>query len=92
MNAYMELLGLKCRDRVTGFKGIVSSVSFDLYGCVQVSLTPEVDKEGKAGDGYWYDHKRIDVLDKTPVMARPIYETKRPGQEIGAAEKPRPPR
>jgi hypothetical protein len=31
----LKLLGTKVRDVVTGFVGIVTSVSFDLYGCVQ---------------------------------------------------------
>lgn len=89
MNAYFELLGKKVRDRITGQEGVASSVSFDLYGCVQVAITPFVDKDGKPGDSYWYDHKRVEVTGGA-VMARPTYETKKPGQEIGAAEKPRP--
>ena len=32
MHEDMKLLGFKVQDVVTGFTGIVSSVSFDLYG------------------------------------------------------------
>lgn len=90
MNEYMEKLGLKGRDRVTGVKGVVTSISFDLYGCVQFVLTPEADKDGKPGDGFWYDAKRIETLDSTPVMTPPSFATMPAGHEIGAAEKPRP--
>ena len=37
----LKLLGLKVKDKVTGFTGIITSVSFDLYGCIQVIITPE---------------------------------------------------
>lgn len=90
MNEYMKMLGFKGKDRVTGFEGTVASISFDLYGCVQAALTPEVGKDGKAGDGHWYDAKRIEITSKKPVMAAPDYATIKKGKEIGAAEKPRP--
>lgn len=88
MNEYMKLLGMKVKDRVTGFTGIVESVSFDLYGCVQVVLRPAVSKEGKPGEGHWFDAKRIEVLGKTPVMAPPAFAAMPAGREIGPAAKP----
>ena len=87
MNDYLELLGKKCKDRVTGFVGVVSSVCFDLYGCVQVILAPGMLADGKLGDGHCFDWKRIEILDSTPVMPRPSYE--KPGKEIGCAERPK---
>ena len=88
MKSYMDLMGRRVRDKVTKFEGVVGSVCFDLYGCVQVSITPGVnDKDGKLGDQYWFDWKRIEVIDKVPVMPVPQYE-KGPGTEIGCAEKP----
>ncbi len=41
-------LGLKAEDMVTGFKGVVSTVSFDLYGCIQAVLTPPTGITGLA--------------------------------------------
>lgn len=87
MNNYMKLMGLKCKDMVTGFEGIVSSISFDLYGCVMVVLTPIVGKDGKKEDGHWFDAKRIKVLGNKPVMAVPDFRVA-PGVERGPAEKP----
>lgn len=88
MKQFMNLMGLKAKDRVTGFSGVVECVSFDLYGCVQVTLRPEADKkDGKPRDAHWFDHKRIEVLSKTPVMAVPNFDIA-PGIERGPAQKP----
>ena len=86
MQAFLDLLGKKVRDRVTSLEGIVSSVSFDLYGCVQVAVSPGKDKDGTLLDSYWFDWKRLEVLDHNRAM--PLPEYKEPGSEIGAAEKP----
>ena len=32
---HLELLGQKVEDKVTGFRGVVTTISFDLYGCIQ---------------------------------------------------------
>lgn len=69
----MELLGLKVRDVVTGFEGIVTTLSFDLYGCIQVVISPETDKDGKMRDGAWFDAKRLKVLGRKPVMPVPDF-------------------
>ena len=45
---HFNLLGMKGKDVVTGFKGVITSLSFDLYGCVQAVINPrKMDKEGK---------------------------------------------
>ncbi len=44
---HLELLGLKCEDRVTGFKGVIISMTFDLYGCVQAIVDPGMNKDGE---------------------------------------------
>jgi hypothetical protein len=71
---HLELLGFKVRDRVTGFAGVVSSISFDLYGCVQAIVTPEVDKAGKVGESCWFDVKRLERQSKAPVMDIPDFD------------------
>jgi hypothetical protein len=71
---HMELLGMKVQDKVTGFRGVVSSVSFDLYGCIQAIVTPEAGKAGKQEDSRWFDVQRLTVTSKDPVMAVPNYE------------------
>lgn len=84
---HLELLGLKAKCKVTGYEGVIESLSYDLYGCVQAALRPPAhskDGETKLGDGRWFDVKRVEILDRTPVMGVPDF-TK---PEIGAADKP----
>lgn len=33
INQHFELLGKEAEDKITKFKGVVASLSFDLYGC-----------------------------------------------------------
>lgn len=64
---HLELLGLKVKDRVTGHEGVVTSIGFDLYGCIQAIVNPGADKEGKLRDSNWFDVNRLEVLEKEPV-------------------------
>lgn len=68
--SHFTLLGKKGRDRVTGMTGVISCLSFDLYGCIQVTLTPSVnkDKPDEYPKSTWFDVSRIEVLDNNPVM------------------------
>ena len=91
---YLELLGFKVRDRVTGFTGIVESISWDLYGCIQAVVRPPVDDKGAMPDGKWCDVLRLEVLDAKRVMEIPGgYQTYGAGPSTtvepnGAADKP----
>lgn len=81
MKKYMDLLGLEARDVVTGYTGVITTVSFDLYGCVQVVVTPKY-KEGKDDIvGRWFDSKRLTVLSKKPVMEVPSFTSVPGGAE-----------
>jgi hypothetical protein len=63
------------QDTVTGFTGVVTSVCFDLYGCVQGAVTPAFNKKtGKHGESFWYDTKRLKVLGEKPVMPVPTFD------------------
>jgi hypothetical protein len=84
----LKQLGKRCIDSVTGFEGVVSSVCFDLYGCVMVAITPSVDKDGKIREGAWFDIKRVVIGEDRVMLAPPFVETEK-GKEGGAAEKPR---
>ncbi len=86
---HLDILGLKVKDRVTKFEGIAASVSFDLYGCVQVVVNPGIDSAGKLGEQCWFDIARLMVIDEMPVMGRPDFEfgVQAEGKQ-GAAEKP----
>lgn len=75
MEEHFKLLGFKARDVVTGFEGVVESISFDLYGCVQAVLRPSLDKAKPAEvpDGRWFDLKRLVAVGKQAVMPIPDF-------------------
>lgn len=59
----MEIkLGVEAVDRVSGFKGIITSRIEYLNGCVQFAITPKVDKDNKREDGVWFDVGQIEVV------------------------------
>jgi hypothetical protein len=90
--AALDMLGHRATDRVTGFTGVISSMCFDLYGCIQVLLTPKAkDDADKIEQGPWFDVNRLQLLDEAPVMDRPAFrapELKPTAYQHGAAEKP----
>lgn len=86
---HLNLLGMKVEDKVTGFNGVVTSVCFDLYGCVQGLVHPGADNDGKLRDQCWFDVARLSVTSDGPVMDRPNFEygPQAEGRQ-GPAEKP----
>lgn len=90
----IELMGRKGKDKVSGFEGIITSVSFDLYGCVQLALTPIAKpKAEELKHGHWFDVARIEVRDeKSRVMPIPDFKAMatKP-QDFGHGASPKPP-
>ena len=74
LTQHLTLLGFKVRDKVTKVEGVVTSICFDLYGCIQACIDRGVDKEGKQLASGWYDIARIKIIGKTPVMEPPNFE------------------
>lgn len=66
-------LGRTAKDVITGFNGVISLVSFDLYGCVQFVITPPVDKDGNAVDGRWFDVTRLELKNKKSPIPVPHF-------------------
>lgn len=95
VSQHLGLLGMRVKDRVTGFEGVVSSVSFDLYGCIQAVVTPAAGEKGKLEDSRWFDVQRLEIVAKEPVMAKPEFDYS-PADiaagKKGPAEKPTSPR
>lgn len=90
---HIKLLGWKVTDRVTGFKGIVESISFDLYGCLQAVVRPAVNEKNEVLDGRWFDVNRLVVDGDGPVMPMPEFRlTTRHKDVTGPADKPIPDR
>lgn len=82
----LALLGRKAVDKVTGFEGVISTIGFDVYGCVQAILTPAA-KDGKLLDQGWFDVKRLTVGEV--VMPNPDFGPVALGEESGGdSDKP----
>jgi hypothetical protein len=62
VHLHLQMLGFNAKDRVTGFSGVVSSICFDLYGCVQAALRPPSTTRAK---------RRTAAGSTSPVCRRP---------------------
>lgn len=87
----IDLLGMLAVDKVSGFEGVVTSVSFDLFGCVQCVLSPPAQKDGKLEDSRWFDVHRLEIKSTKRVLEVPDFKAlaRKPSEyRHGAAEKP----
>lgn len=71
---HLALLGIRVEDKVTGFAGVVDSVSFDLYGCIQAGVNPGLNKDDEQKDCRWFDVSRLTIKGTNPVMATPDFD------------------
>ena len=70
---YLDLLGCRVTDRITGFSGVVESISYDLYGCIQPWITPSIDDKGKLEGGRFFDGGRLEKSGTQPVVPVPPF-------------------
>lgn len=90
VDEHLKLLGHKATDKVTGFKGVITTIAFDLYGCIQAVVTPPTNETGKKENAGWFDVPRLEITSQEPVMPIPDFEKGYPipqGKK-GPAEKP----
>ena len=88
---HIDLMGHNATDKITGFAGVITSISFDLYGCIQAVVTPLADNEkGEYKSGNWFDVTRLNIEpDAKKVMEVPEYSSGYIAEgKKGAAEKP----
>lgn len=86
----LAMLGSRMKDKITGFAGVVTSITFDAYGCVQALVTPPYDKEkDKIPESYWVDVKRL-VQDGKRAMDAPDFDRIEFGREQGGNNLPLP--
>jgi hypothetical protein len=90
MKEFLKLLGTRQRDKVTGFIGVVGSIAFDAYGCVQAWLTPPVGKDGKTQDGVWFDVKRLEAKGGRVMPVPSFGRAGEPKNQIGPERKSAP--
>ena len=69
----INLLGLKATDKITGFSGVIDSISFDLYGCIQAVVKPPLSKDGQISSGNWFDISRLEIDYRERVIEVPNF-------------------
>lgn len=77
-------LGDRVKDKVTGFKGIVVSMSRHLYGCDRIGIQPEVGADGKVPECGWFDIDAAELIEAGVVKGHteePV-ETRRGGPTL----------
>lgn len=84
----LEILGKTVQDKVTNFHGIAVSVSFDLYGCIQVLINPGLNSDGSFKPTSWFDLGRLTVIDNKRVMEVPQFGALIEAGEKGPENKP----
>jgi len=93
LEKHVNKLGYRCRDRVTGLEGVIVTVGFDLYGCIQAIVHPGKDKEGDLKETIWFDIERLEIISKDTVMQLPDFGSEIPSLVSrglkGPSEKPR---
>ena len=55
-------LGQIARDKITGFKGVLTGHANYLTGCDQYLLSPKCKEDGSHIDGRWFDEGRLEVF------------------------------
>ena len=92
MNAvqqHLDNLGKTGRDKVTGLEGVIDSLCFDLYGCIQYMIKPKAKENGELVNSYWIDVTRVEVINDERVMPLPDYDSGYIAEgKKGAADKP----
>lgn len=56
----MLKLGVKARDKITGFEGIIIGRAQYITGCDQYVIAPKA-KKGRCESAQWFDEGRVEV-------------------------------
>jgi hypothetical protein len=71
---HLDLLGHEVKDKVSDFSGVVISISFDLYGCIQADVRSKaVNDKGQLCQGSWFDVSRLEKITDSPLMEQPNF-------------------
>lgn len=87
LEQFIDLLGRRCRDRVTEIEGVITHVGFDLYGCIQAIVHPGKSEPTKAAETIWMDINRLEIMPGEKVMDTPKFQDATPKSiGVGFAE------
>ena len=71
---HLDLLGSYVEDRITRATGVVTSICFDLYGCIQATVHLGMNPDGSFREQAWFDVSRLRVLSDERAMQVPNFE------------------
>jgi len=70
---HVNKLGFPAKDILTGMTGVISSISFDINGCIQGWIQPSMKEDKTVPEGKWIDVARLELTSETPVIRSPNY-------------------
>lgn len=73
-------LGDEVQCKVTGFRGVVTSIAKCLTGCDRVTIQPPITKDGKHADALWFDINAVEILKKAKVKTENVTGKGRKGK------------
>ena len=77
-----QKLGLKGRDKITGFEGIITGHCEYVSGCDQLLIVPcKLTKEGKRPESEWFDDQRVEIIGAKRII---FDNSKTPGSDLEA--------
>ena len=79
--------GVKVRDRITGFAGVMTGVTRYITGCDQCLVQPPVKDDGTHIDARWIDDVRLEL---TNAPAITLAEAPEPAKALAGACDPAP--
>lgn len=68
------------KDKITGFKGVMTSRQIHLTGCDNVYLQPPINKDGTLPKGEWFDETMVIIVKKAPNN---MFEEKEETKKVG---------
>lgn len=80
----MFKFGQEVKDKITGFKGIVTGKCNYITGCEQYLVQPKGKESDKKPDAVWFDVDRLDVVSKKIIELK---EKTKPGSDLEAPTK-----
>jgi hypothetical protein len=60
-------MGMKVKDRITGFVGIVTGRTTYITGCDRIIVQPPIRKDGKVPDSRYVDEPMVEVVGRSRV-------------------------
>lgn len=70
MASFTIELGSIVKSNISGYKGMVTSRSEHINGCNRYWVMPQVDKDGKLHEGYWFDECELIVMRQSKLKKK----------------------